>query len=420
MRDKLGQGTTLSYCTNVHPGFKLAQAKQQLEAHAIEIKRRVAPDEALGIGLWTPYWPTKLPLSIAFVIMRLRTAITRAVTGRYPRWRESERFLQWVRENELEPVTANAFPFSDFHTDNVKHSVYQPDLTDPRRILQMVAAGVMLEEARTMFDRDPMTFSISTVPVGWGSLRGDPERVSRAAALLRHAASGLDSRRDMGENPCSMTIDLEPEPGCCLDTCDDVIAFFDEHLPEPVHRAHIGVCHDVCHAAVMFEDQREVLRRYAEAGIRVNKVQISSALDVDVGTLGVKNTIDRLRAFAEPRYLHQTGFMTDGRFELIEDLPDAIARHESGNCPKHARVHYHVPIYLDRIGDLGTTNDQIMDAVLAAREYHDTKHFEVETYAWGVLPQAYQRNTLAEGIADELLWVLDTIAPSARAVEPIR
>jgi predicted regulator of amino acid metabolism with ACT domain len=60
----------------------------------------------------------------------------------------------------------------------------------------------------------------------------------------------------------------------------------------------------------MFEDQREVLRRYAEAGIRVNKVQISSALDVDVRTIGVAAAIEHLRAFAEPRYLHQTGFMT--------------------------------------------------------------------------------------------------------------
>jgi hypothetical protein len=32
-------------------------------------------------------------------------------------------------------------------------------------------------------------------------------------------------------------------------------------------------------------------------------------------------------------------------------------------------------------------------------------HFEVETYAWGVLPEALRKRRLADGIADELRWL---------------
>ena len=93
----------------------------------------------------------------------------------------------------------------------------------------------------------------------------------------------------------------------------------------------------------------------------------------------------------------------------IADECFLCAHHRSTHISSfRLRVHFHVPIYLDSIGPLGTTNDQIAEAIAAAREYHDTKHFEVETYAWGVLPDDLKRDTLAEGIADELKWVLNT------------
>ncbi len=395
MRDKLGPGTTLSYCTNVHPGSTLKQIRAQLEQHALEVKRRVSPDEELPVGLWLPYMPPKNGLWATIKDLWL--------VARNRESREHLDFKDWLSEVGLLPATCNAFPFSDFHQPVVKHLVYQPDWSQRARAIQTGSSYTLMNAIQPEHARGGI---ISTLPVGW---RDDAhsERIAAAGSLLRSVAKMLWNQVDKLDK-ANFTLDLEPEPGCILDTADDVIAFFDEHLPGEIHRKHIGVCHDICHAAVMFEDQREVLRRYAEAGIRVNKVQISSALDVDVRTIGVDTAIEHLRHFAEPRYLHQTGFMTDGDFELIEDLPEAIERLEAGDSPDRLRVHFHVPIYLDSIGPLGTTNNQIAAAVAAAREYHDTKHFEVETYAWGVLPDDLKRETLAEGIADELKWVIDT------------
>ena len=75
---------------------------------------------------------------------------------------------------------------------------------------------------------------------------------------------------------------LEPEPGCVLSFTDDAVHFFQwqlfGHEDEQTVRRHIRVCHDICHAAVMFEDQDQVLGKYAAAGIQVGKIQVSAAL----------------------------------------------------------------------------------------------------------------------------------------------
>jgi len=394
MRNKLGPGTTLSYCTNVHPGATIAQARSQLEQHAIDVKRLASPNEPMGVGLWIPYIPPKLPIPIAFAAGLLRALLK-------VRNKEGEEFSRFLRESGLDAVTCNAFPFHNFHDEVVKHRVYEPDWSDGLRIVQTLAAAHVMEGLQT----ESSSISISTLPIGWPD--DDVNAVlAGAGANLRKMAEVMLNTAAQPERPL-ITLDLEPEPGCILDTSDDVLAFFDEQLPEDIHRRHIGVCHDICHAAVMHEDQTEALRKYADAGINVNKVQVSSALDVDVNEIGREDAIAHLKRFAEPRYLHQTSFLTAGKFELIEDLPEAIARLEQGETPERIRVHFHVPIYLDQIGPLGTTQHEILPAITAARELHDCKHFEVETYAWNVLPKEHQRDTLAEGIADELLWMLD-------------
>jgi hypothetical protein len=166
----------------------------------------------------------------------------------------------------------------------------------------------------------------------------------------------------------------------------------------------------VCHAAVMFEDQSEVLQRYADAGIRVGKVQISNA--PRMGMEGDREgAMAMLRRFVEPRYLHQTMVADGAERWFFEDLPEALRvlddPREVDLSGGEWRVHFHVPVYLESIGALGTTRDQILPAIRAAREYHDCKSFEVETYAWGVLPEELRAGTLAAGIARELSWVRD-------------
>lgn len=385
--DAFHTGVPLGYCTNVHAGAGYAAMRANLQRYAPAVKRIVSPDAPMGVGLWLSAEAAR-ELIAAQGIGELR---------------------DWLGEQGLVPFTFNGFPHGDFHQPIVKHRVYEPDWADPARLrytrdLITILAQLLPEGAEG---------SISTLPIGWRAAFATEER-DRAAAeqlldLVHHLArSELDTGR-------LIHIDLEPEPGCRLDVADDVVAFFERYLLRNLDaesvRAYLRVCHDVCHAAVMFEPQADVLARYERAGIGVGKVQVSSAVAADFTPMNPaqrRDALAQLAAFREERYLHQTVVQhADGRTTFYEDLPQAIAAAggaDAGPPDGRWRVHFHVPIHIDAFGALHTTQDQIAPAVRRAVA-SGCRHIEVETYAWGVLPEPLRVDDLATGIARELDWL---------------
>ena len=93
-----------------------------------------------------------------------------------------------------------------------------------------------------------------------------------------------------------------------------------------------------------------------------------------------------------------------------DDLPEALAsigRHEpSGEW----RIHFHVPIFLDRFGLIESTQEQIGQCLRAIGPGDTVNHFEVETYAWDVLPNELRTDDLAAGIAREIQWLEERFA----------
>ncbi len=392
MRDILGRQSHLGYCTNVHAGHSLAEIRANLERHAAGVRRIASPDQSLGIGLWLPHG-----------------AIADAPFA------EFEKLRATLNEHGLYVFTMNGFPYGDFHAEVVKHAVYRPDWSQPERLEYTAELAVKLASLTAGAEG-----SISTLPIGWKAEFQDRSRLEAAAHALRKLAVTLHELHErLGHN---LHVDLEPEPGCYLETSADVVAFFEKYLLHDRHgdlaRRYIRVCHDVCHAAVMFESQREVFERYADAGIEVGKVQISSALCVPFDTMDEDAQREALAAygqFVERRFLHQTVVQkarrhegTEARRAFYPDLPDALASITNGELPcGEWRTHFHVPVFLDRIGPLKTTRVEIAEALRAARELSNCRHFEVETYAWEVLPSELRVDILAEGIARELTWVRD-------------
>ena len=161
----------------------------------------------------------------------------------------------------------------------------------------------------------------------------------------------------------------------------------------------------------MFESQEQVLKAYQTAAIEVGKVQISSAVATpQFELLAEEERVEvykQLKSFHEPRYLHQTVVRTDpeGDCEFYEDLPKAF-EYATTPSPQSGewRVHFHVPVYLERFGHLRATQSDVFACLSAAGKYTKVRHFEVETYAWGVLPPELQQPDLASGIARELNW----------------
>jgi hypothetical protein len=63
-----------------------------------------------------------------------------------------------------------------------------------------------------------------------------------------------------------------------------------------------------------------------------------------------------------------------------------------------------VPVYLEHFGRFEASRAAILECVREVLRHGDTGHFEVETYAWGVLPPELQQPDLAAGIAQEMAW----------------
>ena len=368
----------LAYCTNVHPGETLARTKAMLEQHAVRVRELSCrtsgnAQQTLGIGLW-----------LSAQSARELLAETEGIV----------RFRGWLEDRGLAVRTINGFPYGDFHGETVKTRVYHPHWADPNRSLFTLDLARILA---ALVEPGTRTASISTVPIGWRSdftNEGCGASVGLAASQLEWIAERMREIED--RTGVRVTIDLEPEPGCLLDRAEHVVSLFDQCFSSETTRTYLGVCHDICHSAVMFEEQDEALELYARNAIRVGKIQVSAALSCH----GAPKELAELAQFDESRYLHQTCVLAgSGEVRFFEDLGLALDAMPDGFW----RTHFHVPVHLDAISRLSTTAKEIPSALAAASKV-DPPVFEVETYAWTVLPPHLRERDLAAGIAKELAW----------------
>ena len=372
----------LSYCTNVHPGQSLAEVERGLDAYTVPVRQRFGED--LAAGLWLS----------ATVVDELLAKSDRL-----------GRFSERLAERELTCHTLNAFPYGDFHDERVKEQVYLPDWANPARLeytdrCAEVLTGLISEGSQG---------SISTVPLGFKRLSQPDGFLDEAISQLLELAQRLERREDRTGRKIRLAI--EPEPLCLLETTGETVAFFESLFTVAAERGlletareYLGVCYDVCHQAVEFEDVADSIRTLAAAGVRINKVHITCAIDlVDPAT----NLAGRelLADYVEPRYLHQvTAQSGDGTLLQAIDLDETLARQPPDDwlAAPRWRVHFHIPVDAEALGPLGTTRAELVQALEAvAGDLDYEPHLEVETYTWDVLPGTRQPD-LVTGLTAEL------------------
>jgi len=170
---------------------------------------------------------------------------------------------------------------------------------------------------------------------------------------------------------------------------------------ETLIRHHLGICLDSCHAALQFEDPAESLRQYQTEGIRVPKIQISAALQTDSSPA----SLEALRPFAEPVYLHQVKAQTPtGEILGWPDLPQALAELPSTSASE-VRVHFHVPLHFPGSGPLQSTASLLNPDQLGYLTRDPLTHLEIETYTWDVLPPSLRSTSIEKSIAAEFNWL---------------
>lgn len=174
----------------------------------------------------------------------------------------------------------------------------------------------------------------------------------------------------------------------------------------------LGVNYDCCHFAVEFEEPQAALAAFRNAGIKISKIHLSSALK----TAATGGTRDFLKKFSDDTYLHQVIARDEnGQLQYYRDLPDALASHSElkteNSKPPEWRVHFHVPLHAPAAPPLENTNDHLL-AVLDLLA-HDPKlcpHLEMETYTWEVLPPELKSQNVVDQLAAEYQWTLRMLA----------
>jgi sugar phosphate isomerase/epimerase len=391
-------GLHLTYCTNIHPGESWDEVFANVSTHVLAVKARVSPDRPFGVGL------------------RLSAAAARRLAE--PEVLGS--FREFLRARQLYVFTINGFPYGAFHGTAVKENVYRPDWQEDERVVYSDQLAAILAELVPA----ELEGSVSTVP-GCFVERAGAESGARMADRLRRHALGLWRLHERTGR--TITLALEPEPHCVMETSADAVAFFERHLlcresvadfaalsglearrAEEVLRRHLGVCLDACHAAVEFEDPAEALRALGAAGIRIPKVQVSAGLRV---VRPDREALVALRRFAEGVYLHQVVIRSGDTLRRHVDLPRALDQAHPGALGDEWRIHFHVPLFEERLGPFQNTAP-FLDALLPLlARTGATRHLEVETYTWEVLPEEHRGIPVDEAIARELAFVLERLRP---------
>jgi hypothetical protein len=411
---KVGRASSfhLTYCTNVHPGERWEATFENLKTYVPELKRQLSPEAPFGVGL------------------RLSNRAARELLQN----NRLSRFKRWLDEQRLYVFTINGFPYGHFHRQVVKDRAYAPDWRTRDRVdytlhLVRILAALLPSD---------MEGSISTSPLSYKpwlneeAARQDAFR--KGSVHLADVAAELVRLRERTDT--LLHIDLEPEPDCLIEDAAETVSFVEDwllpvggaHLAEQLGVSqeeaanhllrHIRVCYDTCHFAVEYEDPETALARLKDAGIRLGKMHLSAALKVPLPeqTAGRREVGERLRPLAEATYLHQViERRTDGRFHRYPDLPvalDHIQREEACEW----RIHYHVPLFMERYGALLSTQSDLLESLAWVRREKTPPHLEIETYTWDVLPSDMKETSLLDSIRREYDWVLSCLErPSERA-----
>lgn len=402
----LGKFGHLTYSTLVHPGDTWPEIWHSLTTYVPKVRARIAPQTPFGVSL------------------RLSAASAAALTRDAAERRKLKSFLD---DNDMYLYTVNAFPYGPFKNTIVKEQVYEPDWRSAQRLEYTKQVADILAEVCPPF----VNPSIQSPPLGFKPRVTDAGVVASYAANVRHLAVHLHRLRERTGR--TVTLALEPEPLCFLETTEETVAFFNGSLrteqsiselarelggtaaqAREVLRRHVGTVYDICHQAVEFENIAASLQSLVDHDIPVFKLQEAAAMQIPEVTPEV---VKALREYADSIYLTQTVQKRDGVLTRFTNLEDAFAAYEKDPSGKREwRTHFHVPVFLEKLGDHFRTTRFAIEEALA---FHKSKplsgQLEIETYTWDVLPDHLKTGDIVDYVTRELEWVRDQLQQPARA-----
>jgi hypothetical protein len=391
----LGNGLGhLTYSTLVHPADNWEQLWSSVQTYLPQVKARVSPNQPFGVCL------------------RLAAPSATTLAANAAERTKLKRFLD---DHDMYVYTVNAFPYGAFKGTVVKEQVYEPDWRTAERTQYTINVADILAELAP----EDVSPSIQSAPLGFKPRVTGPDVVaSYTQHVLQVAAHlvGIEARTGR-----TVTLGLEPEPRCFLETTDETVAYFRDHLYSgssatalaklaqiPISEAHgalrrhIGVTFDIGHQAVGFEDIPASLQKLVDAGIPIFKLQEAAAMYMPQVT---EATVEALAQYAKTVYLSQTVEKKNGQITWFLNLEDAFAAWKSNPGPREWRTHFHVPVFLDDLGPFRTTRFALEEALKFHKATPLSRQLEIETYTWDVLPAHLKTGDIVEYVCREIEWV---------------
>jgi sugar phosphate isomerase/epimerase len=384
----------LTYSTLVHPGDNWEQMWASLNTYLPKVKARFAGNKPFGVSL------------------RLSAVSAQTLVDSKA---ERDRLKKFLADHDMYLYTVNAFPYGAFKGTVVKEQVYEPDWRSEER------TRYTMNVASVLADVCPASIapSIQSAPLGFKPrVTGGEIVTSYTDHVLRVVAHLVALEAQTGR---TVTLALEPEPYCFLETTDETIAYFTGRLYSgaaaeslarlariPVAEAHgalrrhLGVVFDICHQAVEYENIAENLQKLVDAGIPIFKLQEAAALHMPQVTQAI---VDTLKRYAKTIYLTQTVEKKNSKLTRFLNLEDAFAAWEQDPGPREWRTHFHVPVFLDDLGPFRTTRFAIEEALRFHKQKPLSRQLEIETYTWDVLPENLKTGDIVDYVCRELEWV---------------
>ena len=399
----LGNGLGhLTYSTLVHPADNWDELWSSLQTFLPKVKARVSPNAPFG------------------VCIRL-AAPTAELLSENPA--ERTKLKNFLADNDMYVYTANAFPYGAFKGTVVKEQVYEPDWRSEARTQYTMAVADILADIGT----NAVPPSIQTAPLGFKPNVTGPDVVaSYTEHVLRVVAHLIQIEQRTGR---LVTLAIEPEPHCFLETTDETVDYFTNHLYSgasaarlgklaslPISethvalRKHLGIVFDIGHQAVGFEHIPTSLQKLVDAGIPIFKLQEVAAMHIPEVT---QQAVDALAQFAKTVYLSQTVQKKDGQITKFLNLEDAFAAWTSDPGPREWRTHFHVPVFLEDLGAFRTTRFALEDALAFHKATPLSRQLEIETYTWDVLPEHLKTGDIVDYVCREIEWVKGQLVPAS-------
>ena len=387
----------LAYCLNIHAGETWPENLATIQNEVLSVRDAVSDGKPFGLGI------------------RLSNQATLALSA----GSALAEFKSVLEANNMYVFTVNGFPYGPFHGEPVQQNVYMPDWREAaRRDYTIRLADIMAQLVEPS-----ICGTISTVPCSYKPwIETDDDVLKMVEHLMECVAHLARLEKDTGTELC---IALEPEPDCFIESTAETILFFEEYLfgcgveqlaknmdcsdseAKQLIKRHLGICFDTCHMSLQFEDLSQSLALFADNGIRIAKIQLSSAITVDAKDISNAE----LESFCDDVYLHQVKMKTfDGIIESYDNLTPHLIQELAASDDGELRCHFHVPLYFERAGKLASTSPSLSTEFFSQALKLGVTQFEIETYTFDVLPKELRSLSVTESIAKEYEWVRERLS----------